>query len=390
MDPVSHPGLAVRALRQLRDGWSIIGTTLLLFLILEMGYRGQAAIRDRLREVRESRIAWSQHPYAGQSWFLGRKDFNNGVVGALGIDSRLDPYRGHWSEPFSSPLFNIDSAGRRLTVQRQSESASRRRVFMFGGSTMFGYDMRDSFTIASSLAAQLEARGLSDSYVLNYGQPGFTITQEVNTLILELARGAVPDVVVFLDGYNDMNQGLRLGAPGRLVVAQQEQQLIALGRRGFWAELIGLGRHSELVSRLGAVATSPESSPKRKEPPEVICRSIGAYYGDMMRSVQALAHERGFHAVFLMQPTLEATRKPLTVWERSIPPLPDTPLIGPCTAIVDSVLRQSPDRGYHSLESIFDRDTSSVFLDQSGHITEAAGARVAAQAADLVEPFLRR
>jgi hypothetical protein len=43
---------------------------------------------------------------------------------------------------------------------------------------------------------------------------------------------------------------------------------------------------------------------------------------------------------------------------------------------------------FFALDTLFDHHTSRVFLDDYGHVTEAANARVAARLADIIAPKL--
>src|SRR2546422_2514999 len=135
--------------------------------------------------------------------------------------STLFPYttlfrsRGWWPEPQAARYVHVDSAGRRVTIQPSPSAAGSRRLLLLGGSAMWGYTARDSFTIPSQVARRLAGAGAVE--VVNLGQAAFTLTQEVTTLLLELRRGDVPDVVVFLDGSNGVATTFQSGSPGHVL-----------------------------------------------------------------------------------------------------------------------------------------------------------------------------
>jgi hypothetical protein len=129
---------------------------------------------------------------------------------------RFDPYRGLWGSFYQSTYVNVDSAGWRRTVQPEP-SSNARRVFLLGGSTMWGYAARDAYTIPSLLAAELRRRGIRDVEIVNLAQTAYNATQAVITLLLELRRGNVPSVVVSLDGHNDIIAASRFGEAGYLI-----------------------------------------------------------------------------------------------------------------------------------------------------------------------------
>ena len=114
----------------------------------------------------------------------------------------FEPYY-HWRRgPYRGKYVNIDEEGLRRTVKSPKPGA--RKVFMFGGSTMWGTGSPDSDTIPSLLQ-----RRLGDSYdVYNFGEYAYVSTQELNYLLKRLADGDVPRIVIFYDGVNDGSAGV--------------------------------------------------------------------------------------------------------------------------------------------------------------------------------------
>jgi hypothetical protein len=375
------PGLA-RIGGVIRDGWLMLGVTLLLFLALEFGYRGVHAIRGGGRDSTTSVAMSPLHPYAHAYWWTAFQ----GRDGLMARKNRYDPYRGFWPIPAASRYVNVDSAGRRLTPQSPTTGDRPRHLFMLGGSTMWGYTARDSFTIPALTAVALRERGITDVEVVNLAQAAFNSTQEATTLLVELARGHVPDAVVFLDGYNDIATGWKYASPGHTYGEEATQQQLELGLRGFWAELVGLGRHAELIQRLqGIIGTKEPSTPTRGDPARV-CGPVAGYYRRVTLSVEAMGKEWGFPALYLQQPTHSTTHKPLTPWEKTLVP---ARTLAPCAASLDSAMADRTGKTYFSLAGLFDADTASVFVDEHAHITEAANRQVAERIADLVAPLLQ-
>lgn len=78
---------------------------------------------------------------------------------------------------------------------------------------MFGYEIRDDYTIASWLQKLLD----SSSYcteVSNFGQIGYVSTQKMLALFVQLKRGNRPDIVIFYDGWNDVASTKQNGTAG--------------------------------------------------------------------------------------------------------------------------------------------------------------------------------
>lgn len=102
---------------------------------------------------------------------------------------------------------NVDKDGLRETTRVGFEG---KKVFMFGGSTMFGTYVKDSDTIPSFIQEKIGDK----IQVTNFGQHGYVSTQELIEFARQLQKGNVPDVAVFYDGVNDTYtpyQGLEAG-----------------------------------------------------------------------------------------------------------------------------------------------------------------------------------
>jgi len=97
---------------------------------------------------------------------------------------------------------HIDTNGTRLTTN-SSSSKSAKKIFMLGGSTLWGFNVSDQETIPSYVARELNSVS-SDFTVMNYSNPGYNSSQEVNYLIKKLKKGNIPNTVIFYDGCNDL------------------------------------------------------------------------------------------------------------------------------------------------------------------------------------------
>jgi hypothetical protein len=326
--------------RAIRDTWLALGVTLLLFLALEGGYR---LWRDRggPRPPRPTDARAPDHPYAKEPWWAElRRDLEL-------RDNVYDPYRSHWSGVVRSRYVNIDSAGHRLTVQPGPPERATKRLFMLGGSTMWGYTSRDSTSIPSLTGVALASRGVTDVEVVNLGQAAYNTTQELITLELELLQGRTPSVAVFLDGYNDVATAWRFNGIGRTYGDESISQQIELGRREFGQELVGLG----------------------------------------LRIAEAVGEERGFKVAYFLQPVHVVSKKPLSDWEKKLDP---QVVIAACLGSIDSAMADRRGRSYYSLTDLFDHDSSTAFVDAHAHLTEAANRQVAERIADVVAPWLGR
>ena len=113
--------------------------------------------------------------------------------------------------PFHGKLVNIDidslSFPVRRTFSQQNGQSAIMLIFVFGGSTTFGYNVSDEQTWPSYLAKILDER-VSTAHlpvqvkVVNYGRGFYDTSQETILLIDLLKSGFRPNLVIFMDGIN--------------------------------------------------------------------------------------------------------------------------------------------------------------------------------------------
>lgn len=113
---------------------------------------------------------------------------------------------------FNSKFINISDDGIRKTWN-PSYTNNLRKVFVFGGSNIWGVGSRDDYTIPSSLSKNLNCSE-EHFYVVNFGESAYMSTQEAIMLITELRKGNVPDCVIFYDGFNDVLAAFENGKAG--------------------------------------------------------------------------------------------------------------------------------------------------------------------------------
>ena len=95
----------------------------------------------------------------------------------------------------------------RASVPDRNKPGQAKKIFFFGGSTMFGYNVADDETIVSCFVKELQCRQLFQAVqVYNYGQPYYYSFHEAQALQTMLLSGVRPDMVIFLDGLNDCIQ----------------------------------------------------------------------------------------------------------------------------------------------------------------------------------------
>jgi len=130
------------------------------------------------------------------------------------MDPQFDEVRALVFEPYT--LFRVrPMRGRFVNVAEQGyrlgdpsaiwpPEADRVNVFVFGGSTAFGYGVTDAETIPSQLAGQLqELQAGAQVSVYNFATPNHVSVQERIRLEQLILSGYRPAIAVFLDGFGE-------------------------------------------------------------------------------------------------------------------------------------------------------------------------------------------
>lgn len=170
----------------------IVIATLLSLALVELGaWVWVKTARDQQLSRWEFR-ATKPPPYQNADYFSERflKESETFVNGRLRDVVQLDDYRGEY--------FNVIDGFR---VTTDGPSNSKRRILLFGGSTLFGQEVPDDHTIASYLQRMVNDAGLAWS-VANYGLPGMNASQQVSILRNIVLRER--DIVIFYHGVNDI------------------------------------------------------------------------------------------------------------------------------------------------------------------------------------------
>ncbi len=233
------------------------------------------------------------------------------------VESRRQmKFRPHviWrSDPYEGRYVNVDAQGQRKTIKSPAPDA--KKVFMMGGSTMWGEGSPDDGTIPSHLQ-QILGEGYD---VYNMGETGYTSVQELNYLMDQLSRGNIPDIVVFYDGVNDgftyvysPGEPRSIHEPEKMVGFRPQAQTLS-------GAFIDLYRHSEyrhldrlakLFSGGGRKADTPWDEQIRPKIDANVRQTLD-HYEAFMKQANALADAYGFEVYYFWQPNLFSDRRPI-------------------------------------------------------------------------------
>lgn len=194
-------GILVSVRRRLKTLLAVFGLTVLSLMVFEVGCRAILFLAARStpaqvadpRDRRATLPAYDDARYDVDALFAEDKALRKSVY---------QPYVVWSRKPYDGQLIDIDAEGRRATFH-SSDNAEALRLWMLGGSTMWGQGAPDAETIPSYVAQMLNQELDLDVQVENLGEIGYVSTQEIVALIRQLQLGRRPDFVIFFDGVND-------------------------------------------------------------------------------------------------------------------------------------------------------------------------------------------
>jgi len=320
------------------------------------------------------------------------------------VRGRYAPYVVWRQDPScSTESMRIGKDGRRFTPCA-SEDPEAFQVFLMGGSAMWGSTVIDSATIGCFLQRDLSAllRDSSGSGVAvrNFAQSGFSSTQEVIELMLQLQQGDVPDLVIFYDGFNDVLGSYANGFAGghhsqkqiasrvegrspefqgtpiiRQILQSSYTWLLVASLRGL--DVDGMGVYSDKLITYRTMGVDRDS---------LADATIQTYLGNC-EVAKALGNAYGFECLFIWQPCVWLGEKTLTKSERitfeggfSEYQYADDPAFRDLLAACDKrygIL--VPDTlPFASFTGVFDPLTEEIYSDHSGvHVNSQGNGIVA-------------
>jgi hypothetical protein len=212
-----------------------------------------------------------------------------------------EPFTQFKVRAFDGRYVNIDAHGfrRHAGVGPWPPDPAAGNIFLFGGSTAFGYGVQDDETIAAHLQRYL-AEVVGDRErpvrVYNFGRPGYVSTQERLLFERQLTAGVVPDIALFLDGLNDCRIADSVPIFSRRLSRQFDKDAAALTTVLARLPMLRLAR---------AVAKRVRERPASAEPAESEAQaaaSMARRYLANKRIIEAVAAAQGTAALFVWQP----------------------------------------------------------------------------------------
>lgn len=219
-----------------------------------------------------------------------------------------EPYTDAAEErPVHGRFVNIHEAGFRMGREQGPWPPEPRHynVFLFGGSTAFGYGLVDDDTVASYLQSRLGTAGGRPVRVYNFGRCGYYSTQERILFGRLLVAGHAPDAAVFLDGLNDfsMPEDVPIVTPwleGRFGIATHEGRSLATALEAL--PLAVTMRHAARVLGLAASDDAPPPAPPAGYDDPARADAIIARWVRSKAAIEGVAAAHRVAVVFAWQP----------------------------------------------------------------------------------------
>jgi lysophospholipase L1-like esterase len=300
--------------------------------------------------------------------------------------SRFDPFLG-WRRPeFHGKYINLSKEGIRSTWNpKVAREQKVKKVFCFGGSTTWGVGARDDFTVPSLLSKRLN-QGRPAFQVTNFGEKGYTSTQELIYLVLLLKQKNIPDYVIFYDGVNEVMVGAMNGKPGLVfnfegMRDQFEGKDKKSGRNKIWQEIKRLKLYRAFADLQGLVASGKIAEPNKNQYPvknkQEMPRLAEDIMMDYLKNIEVIRHlgqAYGFQCLFVWQPALLTTRS-LTAEEKRLDAWNNQDMVAMYRLVYDK-MRATSAPNFYNLSTMFDAKEKTIFFSWA-HITEEGNALVA-------------
>lgn len=293
--------------------------------------------------------------------------------------------------PWHGRYFNNDvhpTGVWRRTENPQSDGCPQGKswkVWIFGGSTVYGTGVPDAETIPSYLSRELNAGG-NCAEVTNFGNESYVTTQELILLEQQLKQGGRPDVVIFYDGFNDAHLGMTAVDPWAthygLDIVKARAEGSVRGRLDFLDRLYT----TRMVHALGQVFKRTSTSDVRDE--RARASTVLEVYEANHKMAAALGQGYHFRFYGFWQPMLFSGHKRLGAFEEQISKMDSTsrrrfdPL--PVVAAYEEAERRAPNAGFIFLAGIFDSVSEPIYIDEA-HLGPRGNELIARAIARYVE-----
>lgn len=212
--------------------------------------------------------------------------------------------------------FNINSDGLRGSELNQIKDEKTYRIFILGGSTIFGQlSTSDQSTIPGYL--QQKFNNIETDYkieVINAGVGGATSFHE-SRLIKEKLIDYKPDLFIAYDGWNDLNYPVTASNNGTIPMFYQLHRQISelddFYKTPRFIDSVILFLDARVKEKVFSISDVPEGEQITEVPKKI------ELWKSRWSEICKIGKENGFDTIITLQPVLGSGNKTLTSWENS-------------------------------------------------------------------------
>lgn len=269
----------------------------LLLLLINLGFSGFIDVKEYLRKRKlqpDSSVSFkADNPELLKVYpDLSEPERTELIKESRSVAQGYSPYVQFSELPFRGKFVNVDPRGFRLIDGKEDWPIDRNslNVFVFGGSTAFGYLVADNQTIAGWLKQILKHAGYPNINVYNFGRCSYMSSQERILLQQLIISGNVPNLAIFLDGLNDFAH--YKGLPG---FTNELTRFMEEGNISVWRKTIRELPVTKFFTK--SRESKKEYPPASRVIPEVISR-----YKTNKDIIEAICGKFGIKTMFVWQP----------------------------------------------------------------------------------------
>jgi hypothetical protein len=308
---------------------------------------------------------------------------------------QYQPYVVWRHRQFEGTYVNVNRDGIRFTPGADCSSKSF-TVYMYGGSSMWGWGSPDWGTIEAYLQAGLDEIVEGPVCVINMGEDAYVSTQSMISLILQLQKGKVPNVVIFLDGVNDVEIAYASGEPGaHAMLADISARFEGSGNHLqnwlrstslFWLTKIitqKVGVYDVLLEQYQGAHT------KNTNDINELARAIIENYIANYYIVNRLEGKYGYQSYFFWQPHIAVGKKKLTSHELDIRSEIDEPLVQLANQAYNYLNEvNSEHENLFNIADAFNDQEDQIWIDSWGHVTPEGNKLIAEEILNIMRDLI--
>lgn len=238
-------------------------------------------------------------------------------------------------------------------------------IWAFGGSTMFGTGSSDLDTIPSELVKISESHGLGIN-IKNFGTSGYVHSQSRSRLFHELSilrKNKKPEIVVFLDGSNDIYAAFQNKYAGGI---QNEREIIDLWNAGasFFSSILVPARLSSVWRLARGINNRFRAAKYRSDEKETELKRLSQEICDQYLSesliTQKTVESLGITCFCFWQPSIFSAKN-LTNYEQQ-QKIAKRELYN-LTRLTNKLIQNSNQKNVHYLGDIFQNHNEPIWID---------------------------